>query len=169
MMSAGVRQGNMHLPPSTLVAIWREHNVEPIIDHTPRMSLELAPGPEAQVAVRDALESVRDELDAVILEQLGVLIGALSRTQLSQLEAKDGLELRLWVFPDVVRVEVRDHPHGLFAANGNSDVKLSNGWRLGMVEHLADRWGVIRQDDSSFLIWFEIMRAVSAVPRRLAV
>jgi hypothetical protein len=129
------------------------------------MSLELAPGPEAQVAARDALESLRDELDAVILEQLGVLIGALSRTQLSQLEAKDGLELRLWVFPDVVRVEVRDHPHGLFAENGN----VSNGWRLGMVEHLADRWGVVRQEDSSFMIWFEVIRAAAGVaPRAVA-
>jgi hypothetical protein len=142
--------------------------VESIIDHTPRMSLELAPGPEAQGAVRDALESLRDELDAVILEQLGVLIGALSRTQLSQLEAKDGLELRLWVFPDLVRVEVRDHPHGLFAGNGDSGQSLSNGWRLGMVEHLADRWGVIRQDDSSFLIWFEVVRAGSGIAARAA-
>jgi hypothetical protein len=143
--------------------------VEPIIDHTPRMSLELAPGPEAQVAARDALESLRDELDAVILEQLGVLIGALSRTQLSQLEAKDGLELRLWVFPEVVRVEVRDHPHGLFAENGDLGQNVSNGWRLGMVEHLADRWGVVRQEDSSFMIWFEVMRATAGVaPRAMA-
>jgi hypothetical protein len=131
------------------------------------MSLELAPGPEAQVAARDALESLRDELDAVILEQLGVLIGALSRTQLSQLEVKDGLELRLWVFPDVVRVEVRDHPHGLFAG-GELGRNVSNGWRLGMVEHLADRWGVIRQDDSSFLIWFEVTRAAAGVATQAA-
>ena len=143
--------------------------MEPIIDHTPRMSLELAPGPEAQASARDALESLRDELDAVILEQLGVLIGALSRTQVSQLEVKDGLELRLWVFPDVVRVEVRDHPHGLFAEKGEMGRNVSNGWRLGMVEHLADRWGVIRQEDSSFKIWFEVIRATTGVaPRAVA-
>ena len=139
--------------------------MEPISDQTPRLSLELAPGPEAQVAVRDALESLRDELDAVILEQLGVLIGALSRTQLSQLEAKDGLELRLWVFGDLIRVEVSDHPHGLFAADGDVN---GNGWRLGMVEHLADRWGVQRQDDGSFLIWFEVMPQAATAPRTAA-
>ena len=133
--------------------------MEPIADHTPRISLDLTPGPEAHVAVRDALESLRDELDAVILEQLGVLIGALSRTQLSQLEAKDGLELRLWVHPEVVRVEACDRPHGLFATATETGYNGGHGWRLGMVEHLADRWGVLRQDNSSFMIWFEVLRA----------
>ena len=142
--------------------------MEPIIDHRPRLNLDIGPGPEAQAEVRGALESLNDELDAVILEQIGVLIGALSRTQLSQLEATDGLELRLWVWPEVVRVEVRDHPEGIFGGGAELARNVSNGWRLGMVEHLADRWGVIRQGDGSFLIWFELARSSAAVESRAA-
>jgi hypothetical protein len=100
-------------------------------------------------------------LDAVILEQLGVLIGALSRTQASQLETKDGLELRLWVHPSLVRVEASDRPNGLFGGAAERR-NGTNGRRLGMVEHLADRWGVVRKDDSSFTIWFELKRTRSA-------
>ena len=42
------------------------------------------------------------ELDAKALDDIEVLIVALSRTQASQLEAKEGLELRLW-YPTTTR------------------------------------------------------------------
>jgi len=61
--------------------------------------------------VRESLATLCGELDAKALDDIGVLIGALSRTQASQLEAKDGFELRLWVSPDsaeAVEYEVRD-------------------------------------------------------------
>ena len=60
-----------------------------MIEDHPRLSLEVGRGTEFRVGLRGALESLRDEL--------GVLIGALSRTQTSQFEAREGLELRLWV------------------------------------------------------------------------
>jgi hypothetical protein len=73
--------------------------------------LVLQPGPDVQETVRESLASLCGELDAKALDHIGVLIGALSRTQASQLEAKEGFELRLWVSEDSaesVEYEVRD-------------------------------------------------------------
>ena len=82
-------------------------------DHSPRIALVLQPGPDVQESVRESLATLCGELDARALDDIGVLIGALSRTQASQLEAKEGFELRLWVSDDFggeVEYEVRDLP-----------------------------------------------------------
>jgi hypothetical protein len=69
-------------------------------DHSPSIAMVLQPGPDVQETVRESLVTLCGELDAKALDDIGVLIGALSRTQVSQLEAKEGFELRLWVSPD---------------------------------------------------------------------
>lgn len=83
-------------------------------DHSPRIAMVLQPGPDVQECLRESLTSLCGELDARALDDIEDLIGALSRTQVSQLEAKDGFELRLWVSSDGpspdVSYEVRDIP-----------------------------------------------------------
>jgi hypothetical protein len=82
-------------------------------DHSPRIALVLQPGPDVQESVRESLATLCGELDAKDLDDIGVLIGALSRAQASQLEAKEGFELRLWVSSEVggdLRYEVCDLP-----------------------------------------------------------
>jgi hypothetical protein len=66
-------------------------------DHSPRIATVLQSGLDVQEPVRGSLVNPCGELDAKDLDDNGVLIGALSRTQTSQLEAKEGFELRLWV------------------------------------------------------------------------
>ena len=82
-------------------------------DHSPRIALVLQPGPDVQESVRESLATLCGELDAKALDDVEDLIGALSRTQTSQLEAKEGFELRLWVSnddPGELEYEVRDLP-----------------------------------------------------------
>ena len=82
-------------------------------DHSPRIALVLQPGPDVQESVRESLATLCGELDAKALDDIGVLIGVLSRTQAPQFEAKEGFELRLWVSDDFggeVEYEVRDLP-----------------------------------------------------------
>ena len=69
-------------------------------DHSPRIALVLQPGLDVQDTVRESLANLDGELDATALDHIEGLIGALSRTQTPQFDAKDGFELRLWVFPD---------------------------------------------------------------------
>ncbi len=80
-------------------------------DHSPRIALVLQPGLDVQESVRESFANLCGELDAKALDDIGVLIGALSRTQASQLEVKEGFELRLWVSPNTgssLEYEVRD-------------------------------------------------------------
>ena len=88
-------------------------------DHSPRIALVLQPGPDVQESVRESLATLCGELDARALDDIGVLIGALSRTQASQLEAKEGFELRLWVSDEAggpLEYEVRGLPVAMTAA-----------------------------------------------------
>jgi hypothetical protein len=71
-----------------------EHSVVPIADPYPRLSLEKGSGKDARYPLGDVLESRCGELDAATLTGRN---GALSRTRLSQLEVRDGLELSIWV------------------------------------------------------------------------
>lgn len=68
----------------------------PIADQHPRVSLEIDSGQDARTSLGDVLEPDRGELDATAAFT-GGSNGALSRTRLSQLEVRDGLELGLWV------------------------------------------------------------------------
>jgi hypothetical protein len=72
--------------------------------------LVLQPGLDVQDTVRESFTNLCGELDASDLDSIEVIIGALSRTQTSQLEARDGFELRLWVSEDTseLEYEVRD-------------------------------------------------------------
>jgi hypothetical protein len=70
-----------------------------MIEDQPLLSLEAGRGTEFRTGLRGALESLRDELGSGALEHLAGPIGALSRTQASQFEVREGLELRLWVNP----------------------------------------------------------------------
>jgi hypothetical protein len=88
-------------------------------DHSPRIALVLQPGPDVQESVRESLSTLCGELDARALDDVEGLIGALSRTQASQLEVKDGFELRLWVSDSTdgdLSYEVRDLPVAMAAA-----------------------------------------------------
>jgi hypothetical protein len=88
-------------------------------DHSPRIALVLQPGPDVQESVRESLATLCGELDAKALDDVEDLIGALSRTQTSQLEAREGFELRLWVSnadAGELSYEVRDLPVAMAAA-----------------------------------------------------
>ena len=66
-------------------------------DHSPRIATVLRPGHDVQGPVREALATLCGELDAKAFDHIEGLIGALSRTQASQLGAREGFELRLGV------------------------------------------------------------------------
>jgi hypothetical protein len=66
-------------------------------DHSPRIAPALRKGLDVLDAVRESSTSPCGELDAMASTCVGVPFGALSRTQTSQPEVKDGLGLGLWV------------------------------------------------------------------------
>ena len=65
-----------------------------------------------------------------------------------------GVELRLRVQDERVRVVVSDPGGGFDAAPRLPTASESSGWGLYLVDRIADRWGVIAKDRNE--VWFEI-------------
>ena len=104
----------------------------------------------------------RAELDAYAAELLppGRLSDAsLLVTELvtnGVLHGEGDVRLRMDASGDALRVEVVDEGHGFRSVRRAPD--RDGGWGLGIVESLADRWGVFA---GSTHVWFEIDRSIS--------
>jgi anti-sigma regulatory factor (Ser/Thr protein kinase) len=110
---------------------------------------------EAPAYARRALSSVEDAVDGRLLDDVRLLVSELvTNSVLHSATGSDGpIDLCLWVSSDEVRCEVSDigswrdpvpDPRGL------------SGWGFQLVDRLSDRWGVIRNDETT--VWFEIER-----------
>lgn len=65
-----------------------------------------------------------------------------------------GIELRLKLDPERVRVVVSDPGRGFVATPKLPTASEGSGWGLYLVDRIADRWGVITNNRSE--VWFEI-------------
>ena len=65
-------------------------------------------------------------------------------------------DMRVRVYPDRVRIEVRDAGPGFAGAGPQADKDPGSGWGLFLVDELADEWGI----DSGLqnCVWFELAR-----------
>ena len=69
------------------------------------------------------------------------------------LHGRGEVNLRAWLRPDALRVEVRDQG-GAFAHEGRRpDAPMTGGWGLQMVSMQSSRWGVSRE---CARVWFEL-------------
>jgi len=123
----------------------------------PQLRVSLPPGRRSATRVRDALSEVAVGTDRVVLEQVAVLVGALTSGD-ENLEARPSsrFDLRLWAEPDVVKVELHDQEFARHRSEGGLvelDRSLVSGWRLKLVERLADRWSV--EHDGGLTLRFE--------------
>jgi anti-sigma regulatory factor (Ser/Thr protein kinase) len=76
--------------------------------------------------------------------------------------AGDTVELQATVFADRLRVEVSDHGTGFRPRTRVPDLDSASGWGLYLVDQLADRWGVHRDDATR--VWFEMDRGSTEQP-----
>ncbi len=72
------------------------------------------------------------------------------------LHGEGDIRLRMDASSEALRVEVADEGHGFRSVCRAPD--RDGGWGLGIVEALADRWGVFA---GSTHVWFEIDRPLS--------
>ncbi|HEV7585234.1 MAG TPA: hypothetical protein VGO14_05595 [Solirubrobacteraceae bacterium] len=90
--------------------------------------------------LRDAVALLTSELVSRAVQHNGSDVG-------------ESLELRAWMPPDVVRVELRA-PHGLLEASPDPG---GTQYDLVLLDQVADRWS-IDENESSDCMWFEIDR-----------
>jgi hypothetical protein len=124
----------------------------------PRLHASVIPGPKSGSRVRDVLAELAADADPVALEQIAVLIGALT----SGKDHGDGpeapIELKLWTDPSVVRVELSDPDFSLHRSGGGLvelERTMIGGWRLKLVERLADRWSVTHDRELTLRFEFD--------------
>ena len=123
----------------------------------PQLSVPVPVGERSAGVVRDLLSEVAVDVDRVVLEQIAVLIGALtSGDDRTGAPASSPFDLRLWSEPGVIRVELHDPEFARHRSEGGLvelDRSLVTGWRLKLIERLADRWSV--DHDGELTLRFE--------------
>ena len=126
----------------------------------PRLALALPGGGHSasEKAVRGLLAELDGDIDAVMIEQLAVLVIALT----DEIEPTNGsrrpVELSLWTNPEGVRVALSDAEFGSDRSESGLlelDRSMISGWRLKLVERLADRWRI--SHDGELTVEFELL------------
>jgi len=122
----------------------------------PDISFELAGGPYAVTAARLALADLDSTVDPSTAFDVRLLVSELvtNSVQHASVSAEDSIALRVGIEGDCVRVEVVDSGPGFDPPEPTPDVDTDTGWGLFLVNQLADRWGVDR--DQASCVWFEI-------------
>ncbi|HEX2231804.1 MAG TPA: ATP-binding protein [Thermoleophilaceae bacterium] len=120
---------------------------------------ELGGGLEAAGRARRALESLTDEVDPALHEDLRLLITELVTNSVRHagVHAGDTLVLTVSISRETLRAEVHDGGETFEPVAEVPKHPAAQGWGLVMVDRIADRWGV--EGDGGKYVWFEIDRA----------
>lgn len=114
-------------------------------------------GPDAAAQARDAIASLRGDLDPSVRDTLRLLVTELVANSVRH-AAADAVTLRVLVRPQAVRTEVTDSGPGFDPADAGVPRDDHSGYGLFMVSRLATRWGVSRAGRTT-RVWFELARA----------
>jgi hypothetical protein len=124
----------------------------------PRLRVSVVPGSKSGSWVRDALDELASEADSVALEQIAVLVGALTSEEEPGEQSRTPIDLRLWIESTGVTVELRDRNFSLHRSEGGLvelERSMVSNWRLKLVERLADRWSVSHDDELTLRFEFD--------------
>jgi anti-sigma regulatory factor (Ser/Thr protein kinase) len=125
---------------------------------TTELSASFAGGAYAAATARRALGGLGDLVSHRRLDDIALLVSELVTNSVRHggADEDDRLELSAHRDGDRLRIEVADRGPGFDPgpALRRADDEIG-GWGLILVERLADRWGVDRDDDAT-VVWFEL-------------
>ena len=129
------------------------------------LSLQFDSGPEAASAARSALAAIEPQLAPEPMNDVRLLVSELVTNSIrhSSGEAHSPVTLDVALSEDKLRVEVTDRGSGFEPHSREPGQSKASGWGLYLVEHLSDRWGVIRNHITR--VWFEIDHPSTAPAR----
>jgi anti-sigma regulatory factor (Ser/Thr protein kinase) len=121
-----------------------------------RIEVDFEAGPSAAAAARNALVALEGRIDDGLLGDVRLLVSELITNSVrhSSVRAKDVVRLSVAVTESTLRVEVADPGKGFEPKARDADRTRPGGWGLYLVDQLADRWGVAR--DQFTRVWFEL-------------
>lgn len=124
-----------------------------------RLHMRLKRGAQAAGEGRHALDRLDGSIDDSQLAVLRLLVTELVTNSVRHADSGDkwiGLEVE--IYSNAVRVIVSDRGPGFQPpAQPEPHPDRPGGWGLCLLDRLADRWGVLTNDETS--VWFEMDRA----------
>src|SRR5215212_936880 len=120
------------------------------------LSVRFDRGPTAASAARNALLALEARVDGRVLEDIRLLVSELVTNAVRHADSpRDGeVALDVSIEHSRVRVEVADPGEGFDPLPRDDEMTRPGGWGLYLVDHIADRWGVMRNRMNR--VWFEI-------------
>jgi anti-sigma regulatory factor (Ser/Thr protein kinase) len=114
--------------------------------------------PAAAGESRRAVDTLEDQLDEIVLDDVRLLVSELVTNSVVHGPQAGGrpVRLRLSLSALAVQAAVWDAGAGFPAVPGDPTIDGESGRGLYLVDRLADRWGVV--DKTGTVIWFEIDR-----------
>jgi anti-sigma regulatory factor (Ser/Thr protein kinase) len=109
----------------------------------------------ARRAVRDALSG---ELPEQKLDDVELLVSELATNSIRHAGCGEAAEISMEadIRDDCIRLRLCDEGDGFEDVEPAPDPARGGGFGLMLVDKLADRWGIARND--SFCVWFEVQR-----------
>lgn len=131
----------------------------PVGGHGKALRLSIAGGPRAPERVRAWLQSAAFWLPEEFESNLLLLMCELVNNSVlhGQAGERDVIEIELRTTDAGVRAQVSDPGPGFAPSGRQRDLEEPGGWGLVLVERIAKRWGVER--DERTCVWFELARA----------
>jgi anti-sigma regulatory factor (Ser/Thr protein kinase) len=134
----------------------------PAVTRRPKPVLRMPLGRDlgAPAAARHALADLREDLGEPRLRLCQLLTSELVTNVVRHAPARSawgGSDMRVRMYPDRVRVEVRDDGLGFKPRARSADRDAGSGWGLHLVDEMADGWGV--EPGVQNCVWFELRLA----------
>jgi len=124
----------------------------------PLIALELPAEAHSAKVARDAVAGLDGHLGKVFGDVVLVISELVTNSvRHAGLDASEPVQLSVGVEGDTVRVAVRDPGPGFEPPGAPTDPAHVGGWGLVLVDQLAERWGVDREDDAN-VVWCELKR-----------
>jgi anti-sigma regulatory factor (Ser/Thr protein kinase) len=122
--------------------------------------LRIAGGPLAPARARAWLQSAAAWLPEDVERSLLLLTSELVNNSVRHGRAgeREVIEIEVRATPEGVRAQVTDPGPGFSPRARTGDLEEPGGWGLVLVESMAERWGVER-DDGATAVWFELAAA----------
>jgi anti-sigma regulatory factor (Ser/Thr protein kinase) len=113
--------------------------------------------PGAPAAARHALADLREELGEPSLRLCQLLTSELVTNVVRHAPARSArseADMRVRLYPDRVRIEVRDDGVGFKPRARSAGQDPRSGWGLHLIDQMAEGWGVERGVQNC--VWFEL-------------
>ena len=125
-----------------------------------RLQLCLPAGPDAARRARVRLDELGGHIQDSVLEVVRLLVTELVTNSVRHGGGRDEMPVHVEVdlFSNAIRVEVTDSGPGFELDHPPRPHRdRPGGWGLCLIDSLADRWGVERDDETH--VWFEVERS----------